>query len=110
VSRISPRIWRTSFRKVLVWRGIISDLGESWSSRLFGLTRMPAGQAGYDLVDIDAKLARRRRCADRLTDRHRLKHLDSLWMFDIVSLGCTSRLSARLPTLRRLQPVLAFES
>ena len=39
-----------------VRRGIVSDLGELWACKLFGLRRMPEGQAGYDAVDIDAKL------------------------------------------------------
>lgn len=42
-----------------VRRGIVSDLGELWACKLFGLTRMPEGQAGYDAVDIDAKLGPR---------------------------------------------------
>jgi hypothetical protein len=42
-----------------VRRGIVSDLGELWASKLFGLTRMPEGYAGYDLVDIDANLGTR---------------------------------------------------
>jgi hypothetical protein len=43
----------------LVRRGIVSDLGELWACKLFGLTRMPERQAGYDAVDIDAKLGPR---------------------------------------------------
>jgi hypothetical protein len=42
-----------------VRRGVVSDLGELWACKLFGLARMPEGQAGYDLLDTDAKLGKR---------------------------------------------------
>ena len=41
-------------------QGSVSDLGElSALPKLFGLARMPEGQAGYDLLDTDAKLGKR---------------------------------------------------
>jgi hypothetical protein len=38
-----------------VRRGIVSDLGELWACKLFGLTRMPEGQTGYDFIGYGRK-------------------------------------------------------